>query len=118
MPQVPGHRWKDCREELDVDQLSAAEALGIAKRTYQNIETNPHHVVARRVILRAARYFGCSEQWLKGESEDPGEPPEERPAQPTSPKPEREHDPIGPPPRRNGDRDRRHPPRAALVEAS
>ncbi|HYQ69666.1 helix-turn-helix transcriptional regulator [Actinophytocola sp.] len=98
MPPVPGYRWKALRENRDADQATVAKALDLAKRTYQNIETNPRHIASRRVILRAARYFRCSEEYLNGESDVPGKPPEEQ---------------LAPP-----EPDRSDPPQAELVETS
>lgn len=71
MPTVPGHRWADCREELDMDQGSAAVALGISKRTLQNLETVTGYYVSGRVIHRAARLYRCSPDYLKGLTDYP-----------------------------------------------
>lgn len=117
MPNVPGDRWGDLRAELDIDQGTSAEALGINKRTLQNIETNPLQSVSLTVIYRAARLYGVSAAWLRGDRSEDGTPaaPPEEPAKPPV-REERDPDPSAPPPR--PDRGRKGPPRTDLAEAS
>jgi len=113
MPHVPGLRWKRRRAGLRIDQSTAAEALGINKRTLQNIETNPGQVVSLEVIWRAESFYGVTEAWLTGHGDDdkPEEKPREEPA-----RREPSGDPSGPPSR--PDRDRKGPPRTDLAAAS
>lgn len=73
MPNVPGHRWKDRRAELDIDQGSAAKDLRISKRTLQNIETNPRQGVSLEVIFRASRLYEVHASWLRGNDEPAAE---------------------------------------------
>lgn len=76
MPTVPRARWADRRNQLDIDQSTAADPLGINKRTLQNIETVAGYFVSDRVIYRAARLYHCSAEWLKGETDELGAPPQ------------------------------------------
>jgi hypothetical protein len=91
---------------------SAAE-LRISKRTLQNLETVAGYFVSDRVIYRAARLYRCSVEWLKGETDEPGEPPKEEPAKPTR---EPAGDPTGPGSRPG--RDPKGPPRTELAGAA
>lgn len=112
MPNVPGRRWQDTRARLDIDQGTAAEALGINKRTLQNIETNPRQGVSLEVIYRAERLYGVPAAWLKGEDDTPPEQPEPKPQRET-----RDPDPSGPRPRRD-ERSGRGPRRDEMKQAS
>jgi transcriptional regulator with XRE-family HTH domain len=88
-----------------MDQGTAAEALGINKRTLQNIETTTGFYVSLRVIHRAARLYEVPAAWLQGKDDDkPEEKPRDEPV-----RREPSGDPSGPPPR--PDRDRKGPPR-------
>lgn len=114
MAHVPGHRWKRCRAARRIDQGTAAKALGISKRTLQNIETNPGQQVSLEVILAAEQFYGVTESWLLGKSggdDKPEEKPKEEPV-----RREPSGDPLGPPPR--PDRDRKGPPRTDSLQAA
>src|ERR1043165_6534569 len=112
MAHVPGHRWKRCRAGLRIDQGSAAEALGISKRTLQNIETNPGQQVSLEVILTAARFYGVTEAWLVGKSGDDDKPETQPQPDPVGREPAGA--PRGPP---NRD-DPKGPPRAQVLKAA
>jgi DNA-binding XRE family transcriptional regulator len=112
MPAVDGYRWKDRRAQLDITTETAADELGIHKRTLQNIETTAGYPVKLEVIYRASRLYNVSAAWLRGDDDAPPQPP------PEPPKREPSGDPRGPEPRRNGKDDRRGPRRSASLKAA
>lgn len=63
-------RIRDLREDRDMTQTQIAKMLGMSQTGYSKYETGENDIPTE-ILIKLARYYGTSVDYLLGESEDP-----------------------------------------------
>ncbi len=63
-------RIRDLREDRDMTQTQIAKMLGMSQTGYSKYETGENDIPTE-ILIKLARYYGTSIDYLLGESEDP-----------------------------------------------
>lgn len=70
-------RIRDLREDRDLNQTQVARLLGMSQTGYSKYETGENDIPTV-VLIKLARFYGTSVDFLLGETDDPM-PPAKRP---------------------------------------
>lgn len=63
-------RIRDLREDHDMNQTQVAKMLGMSQTGYSKYETGENDIPTA-VLIRLARFYGTSVDYLLGETNDP-----------------------------------------------
>lgn len=63
-------RIRDLREDRDLTQKELAKALSCSQQVYSNYELGQRDIPTE-LLIRLARFYGTSIDYLLGESDDP-----------------------------------------------
>ena len=63
-------RLRDLREDRDMNQTQVAKLLGMSQTGYSKYETGENDVPTT-VLIKLARFYGTSIDYLLGETDDP-----------------------------------------------
>ena len=63
-------RIRDLREDKDMTQTQVAKMLGMSQTGYSKYETGENDIPTA-ILIRLARFYGTSIDYLLGETDDP-----------------------------------------------
>lgn len=71
-------RIRDLREDRDLNQTQVAKMLGMSQTGYSKYETGENDIPTA-VLIKLARFYGTSVDYLLGETDDPMPPTKRTP---------------------------------------
>ena len=71
-------RIRDLREDRDLNQTQVANLLGMSQTGYSKYETGENDIPTA-VLIKLARFYGTSVDYLLGETDDPMPPAQRTP---------------------------------------
>ena len=70
-------RIRDLREDRDLTQTQVAKMLSMSQTGYSKYETGENDIPTA-ILIRLARFYGTSVDYLLGETEEPRRSPKQR----------------------------------------